>query len=109
MMKFPISQAGAALLRAVLTRAGATREAIRLVGYKATDWQSLTFDGERHELELRVPGPDGEVVARRLIDGLDEHEFDVNGQIVADIGGHAGVPDRSGAVDVRIEALTIAA
>jgi hypothetical protein len=40
---------------------------------------------------------------------LDEHEFDVNGQIVADIGGHAGVPDRSGAVDVRIEALTIAA
>ena len=52
MNRLPMSSAGAALLRALLTRALVNRDRILLTDYKATDWQSLTFVGERHELRF---------------------------------------------------------
>jgi hypothetical protein len=56
MNRLPMSSAGAALLRALLTRALVDRDRILLTNYRSTDWQSLTFVGERHELHFRVPG-----------------------------------------------------
>ena len=109
MMKLALSPAAAGLLRALIARAGVDRDRILLTNFRSVDWQSLTFIGERHEMELRVPGPGADALARRLADGLDEAEFAVPGQIVADIGlARPPSPHQDGSVSLHIEALTIA-
>lgn len=103
-----MSSAAAALLRALLTRAGVARERVLLSDISSVDWQSLTMIGERHELGLRIPGPHAGEVAARLIDGLADAEFAIPGQIVADIAVTEGPFDGAdGAVTLAIEALTI--
>jgi len=75
---------------------------------RSPDWQSPTFIGERHEIQLRIPGSASGAVAERLCAGLEDAEFDIPGQLVAEIalrGGPARQPD--GAVLLDIEALTI--
>lgn len=109
MMKLALSPAAAGLLRALLARAGIDRDRILLTNFRSTDWQSLTFLGERHEMELRIPGPDAPAVAARLCEGLSEAEFAIPGQIVADIALlRAPAQEPDGAMTLRIEALTIA-
>lgn len=109
MMKLPLSPAAAGFLRALLARAGIDRDRILLTDFRSTDWQSLTFVGERHELELRVPGPDAELLVDRLTGGLADAEFSIPGQIVADVGmRREGVANIDGSVTLHIEALTIA-
>ncbi|MEO6248577.1 MAG: hypothetical protein ABIO85_08360 [Sphingomicrobium sp.] len=105
-----MSAAGSGLLRALLRKAGVRRDEIRLVSYRATEWHSLTFAGERHEIAFRIPGSDLMQTTLALIAGLSDEEMDVPGQIVADIWG-AATPafDDDNAVAVRIEALTIEA
>ena len=109
MMKLPMSPAAAGLLRALLARAGIDRDRILLTDFRSTDWQSLTFVGERHELELRLPGPEAHSLKERLTDGLADAEFTVSGQIVADIDV-TGSPrhNADGSISLQIEALTIA-
>ena len=108
MMKLALSAAAAGLLRALLARAGIDRDRILLTNFRSTDWQSLMFIGERHEMELRIPGPDADLVCRRITSGLEDAEFAIQGQIVADIG-LARPPqlnsDRS--IDLFMEALTV--
>ena len=108
MMKLGLSLAAAGLLRALIARTGVDRDRILLSSYRSVDWQSLTFDGERHEIELRIPGPGASVVASRLTDGLADAEFNVPGQIVADIG-LLSVPSHNpdGSITLQVEALTI--
>ena len=109
MMKLPMSPAAAGLLRALLARAGIERDRILLTEFRSTDWQSLTFIGERHELEVRVPGPEADSLAERLTDGLADAEFSVPGQIVADINVASGTRHNAdGSISLQIEALTIA-
>lgn len=109
MMKLPMSPAAAGLLRALLARAGIDRDRILLTEFRSTDWQSLTFIGERHELELRLPGPGAENLAERLTGGLADAEFAVPGQIVADINpGKEWQHNPDGSISLHIEALTIA-
>jgi hypothetical protein len=50
MLKIAMSPTASALLRALLERAGAPRDRILLTSVRSTDWQSLTFIGERHEI-----------------------------------------------------------
>lgn len=109
MMKLALSPAAAGLLRALVSRVGVDRDRILLSNFRSVDWQSLTFLGERHEMELRLPGPDADLLARRLTDGLADSEFSIPRQIVADIGLEEP-PTRNpdGSVTLRIEALTIA-
>ena len=108
-MKLALSPAAAGLLRALLARGGINRDRILLTEFRSIDWQSLTFIGERHEIELRIPGPNADCISKRLKSGLQDAEFAIPGQIVADIGlarppeTHA---DRS--ISLFIEALTIA-
>ena len=77
--------------------------------FRSTDWQSLTFVGERHRMLLRVPGPGADDLVARLVGGLADAEFSIVGQIVADIGLERPPTFNSdGSITVMIEALTIA-
>lgn len=108
MMKLALSPAAAGLLRALIARAGIDRDRILLSDFRSVDWQSLTFVGERHEMELRVPGPEAAALAERLTTGLGDAEFSIPGQIVADIGlERPPVNNRDGSISLFIEALTI--
>ena len=65
--------------------------------------------GERHDIRMRIPGPEALAVVERLTDGLEEAEFSIAGHILADIvcaKPPRALPD--GSVEVSIEALTIA-
>ena len=108
MNRLPMSSAGAALLRALLARALVDRDRILLTDYRSTDWQSLTFVGERHELRFRIPGPDAQNIYDRMTGKLAEAEFAIPRQIVADVvvfGQPTG--ERDGSISFGIEALTI--
>lgn len=109
MMRMAMSSAAAALLRALAARAGVDRNRILLTEACSTDWRSLTFSGERHRLTLRITGSDAAAVADKMCAGLEDQEFDLPRLIVADIivAGEA-VQAPSGAVELVIEALTVA-
>ena len=109
MIKIPMSAAAAGLLRALLVRAKVSRDRILLTDFRSTEWQSLTFVGERHQFHFRIAGPNSGEAVRNLVTGLEDAEFSIPGQIVADIAvtnqpeGH-----QDGSVSVSLEALTIA-
>ena len=107
-MRVPMSPAAAALYRALVVRSNVPRDRALLTSIQSVDWQSLTLSGERHEIGIRLAGPDAAVAARSLCDGLADAEFAIPGLIVADIE-IAGTPvtEADGAIEVRIEALTI--
>jgi len=108
MMKLAMSPAAAGLLRALLGRVGVDRNRILLTDFRSTDWHSLTFAGERHRINLRIPGPGAARVAEVLTCGLGEAEFCVPGQIVADIAVEGAMVEHpDGSVGLTIEALTV--
>lgn len=109
MMRLAMSSAASALLRALLARTEVPRDRVLLTEARSVDWHSLTFVGERHEFGFRIAGPDAQQLAARLSEGLEDAEFALPGQIVADV---EVAPDRTvaadGSVCFRIEALTVA-
>lgn len=108
MTRMPMSAAAGGLLRALLARAGEERNRILLTELRSTDWQSLTYTGERHEIRLRIAGPRAGELLEWLTAGLADAEFSVPGQIVADVavaGRPVDGPD--GSIALAIEALTI--
>lgn len=108
MMKLAMSSAAASLLRALLSRTGVDRNRILLSDFRSTDWRSLTFTGERHLIDLRIPGPGAAAVANCLTDDLSNAEFNIPGQIVADIAvDGAMIEHPDGAISLTIEALTV--
>ena len=57
---------------------------------------------------LRIPGPGATAVAALLVDGLEEADFTIPGQIVADITlTRPPAQMEDGAIIVEIEALTV--
>ncbi len=108
MNRLPMSAAAGALLRGLLARAPQDRDRILLTAYRSTDWQSLTFVGERHELSFRVLGPDAPRVVALITYDLAEAEFSLGGHLLADIAV-AGEPRREGdgSISFSLEALTI--
>ena len=107
MNRIPMSAAAAGLMRALIARANVPRNRVLLTDAKSIDWRSLTFAGERHVIELRIPGPDSRSIVEHMCKGLEEVEFNIAGVIVADIA--AGLPSHSpdGSTAIRIEALTV--
>jgi hypothetical protein len=79
-----------------------------LTDVHSTDWQSVTFTGERHQITLRVTGRESADLVERMCAGLADAEFSIAGLLVADIGV-VGSPQRTpdGATELTIEALTI--
>ena len=108
MNRLPMSAAAAALLRALIARAGIPRDRILLTDVRSTDWQSLTLVGERHQLHLRIAGENSFGAAQRMCADLEDAEFHIHGHIVADIA-LVGEPARAddGSTALAIEALTI--
>jgi len=108
MLRMNLSRAASGLLRALLDRVGVNRDRILLSEIRSVDWFSRTLAGERHSLSLRFPGPDAASTVGRFLDGIEEAEFAIPGQILADIG-LAGTPlvAADGSVTLAIEALTV--
>ena len=109
MMRIPMSPAAAGLLRELLARAGVDRDRILLTEFRSVDWQSLTFIGERHEFQLRIPGPGANDILGRVLGGLADADFAIPGHFVADVAA-VGEPRRhaDGSVTIAMEALTLA-
>ena len=108
-MKIAMSPAAAALVRALLARAGGDRNRILLREVRSVDWQSLTFIGERHEIRLRLAGPGAGAALALLRSGLADAEWNLDGHVVADIlivGEQAG---DDGSMVLDLEALTLTA
>jgi len=107
--RIAMSVAATGLLRALIGRARVSRNRILLTSIHSVDWQSLTFTGERHEIELRVPGPNSGEIVERMCERLEVAEFSIPGVIVADIAvrGEAKLA-LDGSTSLAIEALTIA-
>lgn len=108
MNRMAMSPAAAGLLRALIARSGASRDRILLSDLQTNDWQSLTFTGERHQLQLRITGPSSREIAAAMCLGLGDAEFSIPGVLVADIavlGEPASGPD--GSTCLTIEALTV--
>jgi hypothetical protein len=109
MMRLSMSPAAAGVLRAMICRSGVERDRILLTQVTSTDWQSLTFSGERHCLTLRVTGPDATAIVERMCDRLSDAELSVPNAIVADIAvGHPPRQAADGTIELTIEALTVA-
>ena len=109
MMKIAMSAAASGLLRALLARAGVERDRILLTKIHSTDWQSLTFVGERHAIGLRIGGLDAAAIATRVPQGIEDAEFTIPGHIVADVLITSPPrDDGDGSISVELEALTIA-
>ena len=108
MMKLAMSPAAAGLLRALLGRAGVDRNRIMLSEFHSTDWRSLTFTGERHRIDLRIPGPRADRIAEALTVNLADAEFMIPGHILADIAVEGAMIEHpDGTISLRIEALTV--
>ena len=108
MNRIAMSAAAAALLRALIARAGVPRDRILLTDVSSTDWQSLTLTGERHEFVLRVSPPDSAAIVERMCAGVEDAEFGLPGMIVADIVVFGEpVRESDGSTRITIEALTI--
>lgn len=109
MLKIAMSPAASALLRALVARSGAPRDRILLTNSQSVDWQSLTFAGERHMIELRIAGPHSCAFAERLAHGLEDADFVIPGQVVCDIATIGEPePQPDGSTILAIEALTVA-
>lgn len=108
MNRLPMSRAAASLLRALLTRKPEARDRILLTDCRSTDWQSLTFVGERHEMMLRITGSDAQQIYETITGDLSEVEFPLSGHVLADVAVF-GTPARNtdGSISFAIEALTI--
>jgi hypothetical protein len=109
MNRLAMSKAGAALLRALLSRTLVDPDRILLTDYRSSDWQSLTFVGERHEMRFRIPGPDAQRIYDSLTGNLTDDEFAIPRQILADIAVFGSPTTGSdGSISFALEALTIA-
>ena len=104
-----LSAAATQLLRALVTRTGLEPDRIIIGRFRSVDWQSLTFIGERHEISLRLAGPDAGDALGRLSDGLGEAEWSLHGHVVAEILIVAEAQVGDGSVLVDLEALTLRA
>lgn len=108
MMRMAMSAAASGLLRELVRRAGCERDRILLTELRSVEWQSLTFVGERHQLELRIAGGDAPALAARIVNKLSDAEFAIPGHLVADIGcSREPQLAGDGSITLGIEALTI--
>src|SRR5947209_20362887 len=102
MNRIAMAPAAAALLRGLVGRAHVPRNRILLTQSVTFEWCSLTFAGERHQLQLRIPAPDSRAIMARMCDGLEDAEFSIPGVIVADIAFTA-TPGSDGSTTITIE------
>lgn len=97
--------AGEQIERALLASAATIGIAAMARSRRSTRWDSATFSGARHVMELDAPG--GQMLARWL-ETLPTADLRLRGHILADLHitqAQAAAEERS---MVRVEALTVA-
>ena len=110
MNKIAMSPAASALIRALIGRSRASRDRILLTEVRSTDWRSLTFNGQRHQIQFRIPGPNACEIVDRMCGGIEDAEFSIPGHVVADIALlRAPKYAFNGTITLTVEALTIEA
>ena len=102
-----LSSAAVQLLNSLVERSGLDKDRISIGRFQSVDWQSLTFTGERHEISLRMAGPDAAHALALMRSGLAEAEWRLVGHVVADILIVAETAAPDGSITVAIEALTL--
>ena len=102
-----LSTAAAQLMDSLVERSGLDRNRISIGRFQSVDWQSLTFTGERHEISLRLAGPDAAPALALLRYGLAEAEWRLVEHVVADILIVSETTAGDGSITVAIEALTL--
>jgi hypothetical protein len=108
MNRLVIAPAAGALFRALVARAGLAPDRTLLTGVETVEWQSLTLNGERHRIGLRLTGPGAEAAATAMCDGLEDAELPMSRGFVADIALERPLRrSTDGAYEIHIEALTI--
>lgn len=107
MKRSALSCAATQLLRALVARTGLDPDRILVGRFRSVDWQSLTFIGERHEISLRLSGPDPDAALAQLRRGLADAEWQLNGHVVADILIVGEKASGDGSIVVELEALTL--
>ncbi|WCT72090.1 hypothetical protein PQ455_10570 [Sphingomonas naphthae] len=93
-----MADAGTALLRALTDCAGIRPE---IMEAEMTRWSSVTFEGARHRLVIRLPGP----AAGRLAKAVAGDAVTPVGHVLADIALVRRVEDAGERME--IEALTV--
>jgi hypothetical protein len=122
MIRTPIGHVATAILREIgaMTRIGsADRQKPMLVveELRAFDWASVTFVGQRHEMDLRLDG-DADVVAAAMVclcDDLAAADIPMAGHFIAEIrvipgdrlAREPGQPSESVRQLLRVEALVL--
>jgi hypothetical protein len=106
--RIAMAPAASALLRGLIERARVPRDRILLTEATTVEWSSLTFSGERHQLQLRIAPPRSRETMQRMCEDLEDAEFDIPGVIVADIASTAAA-EGDGSTTITIEALTVSA
>lgn len=108
MIRPRMTGAASGLLRLLLQRAGDQSHRICLSRWTSSDWQSLTFTGERHEADFVISGPNALTLATTWSDGLEEAELPLARGFVAGINRRGRLRAREdGSVELTIEALTL--
>ena len=103
-----MSAAASSLLRILLRRSELPADRILLTHWISTDWQSLTFSGERHQAGFRVTGPGAAEAVAQWLDGIEEVDLPLGRCFVAEIGLSAEpAVQNDGSVLVELEALTL--
>lgn len=72
-------------------------------------WACITFSGARHSFTFGLDGAAGWSAACGVASDLPDMEFNLPGELVADITTPLLSRDANGAVTVRVEALTVLA
>jgi hypothetical protein len=99
------NDATTALLRALRR----TFHGVNFVNFErvqSREWASITFTGARHEITIRLGGPDAEATADRFLQNLDAAEFRLRGHILADIA-LVTLERTDHGVRLHLEALTV--
>ena len=102
-----LTRAGAELKRALRAYFVSLGAAATFESVTSRPWASITFAGERHRLSLSLPGPGAQAAVDAFLDGLEDRDFGLRGQILADIEATGIRRDADGQIRLSLEALTV--
>lgn len=80
----PVSRQSIRLEPACLALIALARGLGRMLRHDMTDWQSATFSGARHVVELEFIGREAVDAGEAMMLCLEEHPFNIPGLLVAD-------------------------
>ena len=105
-MRTLTSDASAALRRALQTKLAPCGVFV-IEEMRSRSWASVTFEGARHELALRLMGDNARPWADSFLSSLEVEEFALRGHILADLVAVGRDDLADGDVRIRLEALTV--